>query len=74
MRYFLLTILLLNCAAIVNAENRGIVRGKITDMTTGEPLAGVYVIYGRHLGTTSGDDGSYSVVTDPGKKIGRAHV
>ena len=67
MRYFLLTILLLNCAAIVNAENRGIVRGKITDMTTGEPLAGVYVIYGRHLGTTSGDDGSYSVVTDPGK-------
>jgi outer membrane receptor protein involved in Fe transport len=37
----------------------GTVKGKVSDSKTGEPLAGVYVIYGKNLGTTTGQDGTY---------------
>ena len=45
----------------------GIVAGKVFDKNTGEPLAGVYVIYGKNLGTTSNKDGLYIFRSEEGK-------
>jgi iron complex outermembrane receptor protein len=47
----------------VKAQTVVTVSGTITDIRTGEPLAGVYVVYGRQLGTTSDEKGSYSFKT-----------
>jgi hypothetical protein len=59
MRYIITAILLLFSSIAYNAENKSIIRGRITDKNTREPLAGVYVIYGRQLGTTSDEKGLY---------------
>lgn len=53
--------------ALTAAVPDGIVKGKVSDSNTGEPLAGVYIIYGKSLGTTTGNDGSYLIKTNPGK-------
>jgi iron complex outermembrane receptor protein len=45
----------------------GTVKGKVSDNKTGEPLSGVYVIYGKGFGTTTGSDGTYQFVSAPGK-------
>jgi len=39
----------------------GTLRGKVTDRSTGEPLAGVYVIYGKNRGLTTESDGTYVI-------------
>jgi outer membrane cobalamin receptor len=44
---------------ISGAAPGGIVRGKVADSRTGEALTGVYVIYGKNSGTTTGTDGRY---------------
>jgi iron complex outermembrane receptor protein len=41
----------------------GTVRGKVSDNNTGEALAGVYVIYGNNLGTTTDQNGNYLIKT-----------
>ncbi|MBN2634386.1 MAG: TonB-dependent receptor [Bacteroidales bacterium] len=46
----------------------GILKGKVTDRTTGEPLSGVYVIYGKNLVITTYDDGTF-VIPDVSGKI-----
>ena len=50
-------------AVPVKSQTGVIISGKVTDMRTKEPLAGVYVVYGRHLGTISDENGSYSFTT-----------
>lgn len=45
----------------------GIVRGKVVDSKNGEPLAGVYVVYGKSLGTTTGTDGLFQFESLAGK-------
>jgi iron complex outermembrane receptor protein len=45
----------------------GTVKGKVSDSKTGEPLSGVYVIYGNNLGTTTGPDGTYQFDASAGK-------
>lgn len=45
------------------AFGQGIVKGRVTDISTREPLAGVYVLYGDNQGTTTGADGIYSIET-----------
>jgi len=45
----------------------GTVKGKVSDSKTGEPLSGVYVIYGKNLGTTTGPDGTYQFEASAGK-------
>ena len=40
--------------SLTAATPGGIVRGKVVDSKNGEPLAGVYVVYGKSLGTTTG--------------------
>ena len=47
----------------------GTVKGKVSDSKTGEPLSGVYVIYGNNLGTTTGPDGTYQFEASAGKLI-----
>jgi outer membrane cobalamin receptor len=66
--HYLLTAALLLSGFILNAADiDGIVRGKVYDKNTLEPLAGVYVIYGRNLGTTTGQDGFYLIKTASGR-------
>ena len=60
----LITVLsVLSLAVPVKAQTVVTVSGTITDIRTGEPLAGVYVVYGRQLGTTSDEKGFYSFST-----------
>jgi iron complex outermembrane receptor protein len=64
----ILTTLGLLLSLVLNASDfDGIVKGKVFDKNTGEPLPGVYVIYGKNLGTTTNADGSYTLTTSPGR-------
>ncbi len=67
MRYLLTAALLFSGFILNAADINGIVRGKVYDKSTGEPLHGVYVLYGRNLGTTTAPDGSYMVNTTSGR-------
>lgn len=67
MRRILLNFGLLISFSLAAADPSGIVKGKVFDRNTGEPLAGVYIIYGKSMGTTSGQDGSYLITTNTGK-------
>lgn len=67
MRYFLTAALLVSGFILNAADINGIVRGKVFDKNTLEPLAGVYVLYGKSLGTTTGQDGYYSIRTSSEK-------
>ena len=40
------------------------VKGRVSDRDTGEPLVGVYVIYGKGLGTSTDENGFYTFKTD----------
>jgi outer membrane cobalamin receptor len=64
MRYIITAIAMLAASALQSAEYAGVIRGKIIDKNTLEPLSGVYIIYGKHLGTTSDDNGLYLFTTD----------
>jgi outer membrane receptor protein involved in Fe transport len=65
---FIFTTLVLFLVFFVNAScQSGTVKGKVSDRSTGEPLGGVYVIYSRNLGVTTGDDGTYSITGISGK-------
>jgi outer membrane cobalamin receptor len=66
MRRFLTALGLLVVFTGNAAGQNGIIKGKVTDKNTGEPLAGVYIIYGKSLGTTTGQDGNYTF-TSSGK-------
>lgn len=68
MRCFFVAISLLLGTSPIIAQMSGVVSGRIADNSTHEALAGVYVIYGRHLGTTSDDNGLFSFKTSAGKK------
>lgn len=48
-------------------DQSGTLKGKVTDRSTGEPLSGVYVIYGKNQGITTGDDGSFVIPDISGK-------
>jgi outer membrane receptor protein involved in Fe transport len=67
MRYIITAIILLLASSVYSAQDTGIIRGKITDKNSHEPLAGVYVIYGKHLGTTSDENGFYNIIAGSGK-------
>lgn len=63
----LITIFLLFFSLLSNAETGGTLKGKIVDRNTGEPLTGVYVLYGKNLGTTSDKDGMYLIENVSGR-------
>ncbi|MBA4321491.1 MAG: hypothetical protein C0408_01605 [Odoribacter sp.] len=48
------------------AGGQGVIRGKVFDIDSGEPLAGVYVIYGKNMGTSSDRDGNWIIKSEEG--------
>jgi outer membrane receptor protein involved in Fe transport len=67
MRYIITAIFFLIASTVYSVQNSGIIKGRVTDRNSNEPLAGVYIIYGKHLGTTSDENGLYSIRTSAGK-------
>jgi len=61
MQGFFSALFVLFSALAGNAEGNGIIKGRITDKSTNEPLPGVYVLYGKNLGTTSNENGFYQI-------------
>jgi outer membrane receptor for monomeric catechols len=53
-----LSILLFILPVLVNAQN--IVQGRVYDRSSGEPLPGVYVLFGKGTGTSTDEKGLYS--------------
>jgi len=68
MRYIITAIIYFVSSIAYIAESQGVVRGKITDKGTGDPVQGAYIIYGKHLGTTSDANGFYSINPSTGKQ------
>lgn len=60
-------ILLLLSYCLIASDSDGNIKGKVTDSDTGAPLHGVYVIYGKNLGTTTDQDGKYLITEVSGK-------
>ena len=67
MRYSLAAITLLLSLVLNGTDIKSIIKGKVFDSATLEPLFGVYVICGKELGTSTDKDGSYLIRTDPGR-------
>ncbi len=63
----LIAIFLLFFSLLSNAETGGTLKGKIVDRNTDEPLTGVYVLYGKNLGTTTDKDGLYLIENVSGR-------
>ena len=63
-RCIITAIIFLIGSGAYSADNKSIIRGIITDKNSREPLAGVYVIYGRNAGTISDEKGFYKIATD----------
>ncbi len=59
MRTIIVSIIVFYGSVLNGAQFEGIVKGKITDSNSSEPLAGVYVVYGKQTGTISDKDGHY---------------
>jgi hypothetical protein len=45
----------------------GIIRGRVFDKNTDEPLAGVYIIYGQNLVITTDADGTFLITNVSGE-------
>jgi outer membrane cobalamin receptor len=67
MRYTLAVILLLTWSGPQVGYSQGVIRGKVTDNVTGEPLQGVYVIFDRNQGTITDQYGNFSIKSVSGK-------
>lgn len=64
---YLPAILLLFAGTYINAvDNPGFIKGKVIDRQSLMPLPSATVIYGKDKGITTGADGSYLLVTEPG--------
>ncbi len=69
MHYSCAILLFLLDLASYGADNQGIVKGKVFDANTLEPLSGVQVIYGKVKGTRTDNSGDYLIKADTGKLI-----
>ncbi len=58
MKFIFIVLTLIAGISSISA-GQGIVRGRVTDGNTSEPLAGVYVIFGDKQGTTTASDGTF---------------
>ena len=67
MRFIIASIFFLFTALFNVTGQAGHIRGRIADSITKEPLAGVAIFYGKHIGTTSDSSGYYSLSTSQGK-------
>lgn len=64
MRYLLTAILISLSPHLVGADAIGIVKGVVIDNKTHQHLSGVYVIYGKNLGTVTDENGNFLIKTD----------
>jgi len=62
-RSIIAVLLIISQTGPVKAQTELNVCGTISDIRTGEALAGVYVVYGRQLGTISDENGYFSFST-----------
>lgn len=62
----IITIAVLFLVAALGVHAQSVIRGKVTDREGGEPLGGVYVIWGKGLGTSTDAGGFYSFTAGPG--------
>jgi iron complex outermembrane receptor protein len=60
-RWTLIVLSLIVSWGLVASDTGGTVRGRVTDLNTGEPLAGVYIMYGKNVGTTTDPEGHYLI-------------
>ena len=67
MRYIISAIFFLFASTVYSVQNSGNIKGRITDKSSDEPLAGVYILYGKTLGTTSDENGFYFISAVTGK-------
>ncbi len=67
MHLLLNSVLLISGFLLIKPAPEGYVKGKVFDKNTQEPIAGVYVIYGKNLGTASDPMGLYIFKTTAGK-------
>jgi outer membrane receptor protein involved in Fe transport len=67
MCYVLIIISLFFGVTSYGSDNHGVVKGKVSDKMTSEPLPGVYVVYGKGLGTVTDINGNYEIIADSGK-------
>ena len=66
---YIITAIIIFVSSISNiAEGQGVIRGRITDKDTGDPINGAYIIYGKYLGTTSDNAGYYIFNSGTGKQ------
>lgn len=66
-RHFLTVILCILCCCSLASGAEGNIKGRVIDSEHGEPLAGVYVIYGSNRGTTTNDSGYYFIADVSGR-------
>jgi outer membrane cobalamin receptor len=67
MQYAITCITLLFSSLLTLADAQSLVKGKVFDNNTAEPLHGVYVIYQKNKGTTTDQSGYYNFESDTGK-------
>lgn len=67
MQYILSVFALIILTVVDGAAKNGILKGNVTDIHTHEPLAGVYVIYGKTLGTITDSTGNYIIEAEAGE-------
>ncbi|TVR74696.1 MAG: TonB-dependent receptor [Marinilabiliales bacterium] len=63
-----ITLILFICTALAGAAGgqSGVIRGRVADSRTGEPLPQGTVLYGRGYGTVTGDNGYYEFIHEHG--------
>jgi hypothetical protein len=67
MQYIFTVITLFLSSLLSFADAQSIIRGKVFDSNSLEPLQGVYLIYGKSQGTTTDHDGSFFLKSDSGR-------
>ena len=67
MRYIFVPILLFAFSLLSGADTNSILRGRVTDSRTNDPLSGVYVIYGKNLGKITDENGNFVIITNSEK-------
>ena len=64
MRYAVIFITLLSCTSLNILFSQKVISGRVIDNKTLESLSGVYVIYEKGRGTTTGPDGDFIIHSD----------
>ena len=67
MRYIIVPILLFVFSLLSGADTNSILKGRVTDSRTNDPLSGVYVIYGKNLGKITDENGNFVIITNSEK-------